>query len=218
MTDESDQTYPFTPNTLLDNALGPLGYYGAFTANMHTDAATIPQSDALLASAHVARGADRQRQADADLARRPQRVLVRRHRLEQQHADASRWRSGPGRTGLTGMVPDGRAERHPADRHQPRRQRRDYHDADDQGPGVRDLHAPRAAPTPRRTAAPGAMAIAALSADTGPAMTDQSASLRWTTSNVATLRGQPGRPSDEADHDEGQAGGDQEARGVGEPD
>jgi hypothetical protein len=29
MTDESDQTYPFTPNTLLDNALGPLGYYGA---------------------------------------------------------------------------------------------------------------------------------------------------------------------------------------------
>ena len=42
MTDESDQTYPFTPNTLLDNALGPLGYYGAFTANMHTDAATDP--------------------------------------------------------------------------------------------------------------------------------------------------------------------------------
>ena len=40
MTDESGQTYPFTPNTLLDNALGPLGYYGAFTANMHTDNAT----------------------------------------------------------------------------------------------------------------------------------------------------------------------------------
>ena len=53
MTDESDQTYPFTPNTLLDNALGPLGYYGAFTANMHTDAATIPQNDALIASAQA---------------------------------------------------------------------------------------------------------------------------------------------------------------------
>ena len=34
------QSYPFTPNTLLDNALGPHGYYGAFTANMHTDNAT----------------------------------------------------------------------------------------------------------------------------------------------------------------------------------
>ncbi len=37
ITDESAQTYTTTINTLLDNALGPLGYYGAFTANMHTD-------------------------------------------------------------------------------------------------------------------------------------------------------------------------------------
>ena len=37
MTDESDQSYPTTIDTLLDNALGPLGYYGAFTANIHTD-------------------------------------------------------------------------------------------------------------------------------------------------------------------------------------
>ncbi len=37
MTDESGQTYPATIDTLLDNALGPLGYYGVFTANMHTD-------------------------------------------------------------------------------------------------------------------------------------------------------------------------------------
>jgi hypothetical protein len=51
MTDESGQAYPFTPNTLLDNALGSAGYYGAFTANMHTDSATIPQNDALIASA-----------------------------------------------------------------------------------------------------------------------------------------------------------------------
>lgn len=37
MTDESGQAYPLTINTLLDNALGPKGYYGAFTANMHSD-------------------------------------------------------------------------------------------------------------------------------------------------------------------------------------
>jgi hypothetical protein len=53
MTDESKQTYPDTANTLLDNALGPLGYYGAFVANMHTDMDETPQSDALLASAQA---------------------------------------------------------------------------------------------------------------------------------------------------------------------
>jgi hypothetical protein len=51
MTDESGQSYPATPNALLDNALGPLGYYGAFTANMHTDQATTFEDDQLLASA-----------------------------------------------------------------------------------------------------------------------------------------------------------------------
>jgi hypothetical protein len=51
MTDESDQTYPFTADTLLNNALGPLGYYGAFTANMHTDNPSTFESDQLMASA-----------------------------------------------------------------------------------------------------------------------------------------------------------------------
>jgi len=51
MTDESNQTYPFTPNTLLDNALGSLGYYGAFTANLHTDNATTFENDQVIASA-----------------------------------------------------------------------------------------------------------------------------------------------------------------------
>ncbi len=37
MTDESGQAYPATVNALLDNALGPLGYYGVFGANIHTD-------------------------------------------------------------------------------------------------------------------------------------------------------------------------------------
>ncbi len=41
MTDESGQTYPYTINTLLDRAIGPEKYYGVFTANMHTDYATL---------------------------------------------------------------------------------------------------------------------------------------------------------------------------------
>jgi hypothetical protein len=55
MTDESDQSYPFTIDTLLDNAAGPLGYYGAFTVNAHTDSTTSPVRDAVVASA-LARG------------------------------------------------------------------------------------------------------------------------------------------------------------------
>ncbi len=55
MTDESEQTYPFTSDTLFDRALGPLGYYGVFTANMHTDLPTEQPSDASVGSA-IARG------------------------------------------------------------------------------------------------------------------------------------------------------------------
>ena len=51
MTDESGQTYPYTIDTLLDNALGSLSYYGVFTANMHTDSATSAGSDAIITSA-----------------------------------------------------------------------------------------------------------------------------------------------------------------------
>jgi hypothetical protein len=37
MTDESGEAFPEFINRLLDNAVGPRGFYGAFTANMHTD-------------------------------------------------------------------------------------------------------------------------------------------------------------------------------------
>ena len=53
MTDESGQSYPHTIDTLLDNALGPLGYYGVFTANMHTDSATSSGADAIISSAQA---------------------------------------------------------------------------------------------------------------------------------------------------------------------
>ena len=51
MTDESGQTFPFTINTLLDRAIGAQGYYGAFTANMHTDLDSSAGADAIVASA-----------------------------------------------------------------------------------------------------------------------------------------------------------------------
>jgi hypothetical protein len=56
MTDESGQTYPLTVDALLDKAVGPEGYYGAFTANMHTDfnpSAGQTGSDAIVASAQA---------------------------------------------------------------------------------------------------------------------------------------------------------------------
>jgi hypothetical protein len=55
MTDESGQTYPLTIDTLLDRAIGPAGYYGAFVANIHTDKAESAKSDAIVRSA-MARG------------------------------------------------------------------------------------------------------------------------------------------------------------------
>jgi hypothetical protein len=53
LTDESGQTYPKNIDTLLDNALGASGFYGAFTANMHTDLPNSPGSDAIVASAQA---------------------------------------------------------------------------------------------------------------------------------------------------------------------
>jgi hypothetical protein len=53
MTDESGQSFPRTVDTLLDRALGPEGYYGAFVANMHTDNAVHAGSEAIVASAQV---------------------------------------------------------------------------------------------------------------------------------------------------------------------
>jgi Purple acid Phosphatase, N-terminal domain len=55
MTDESGQTYPFTADALLDRAIGPEGYYGAFVANMHTDSASSAGATAIISSA-LARG------------------------------------------------------------------------------------------------------------------------------------------------------------------
>ena len=55
MTDESNQSYPMTSDSLLVRALDVRGYYGAFCANMHFDNPNHPGSNAIVASA-LARG------------------------------------------------------------------------------------------------------------------------------------------------------------------
>lgn len=53
MTDESEQSYPRTAEVLLDRALGPEGYFGVFTANMHMDTSPHPGSDAIVEAAQT---------------------------------------------------------------------------------------------------------------------------------------------------------------------
>jgi fibronectin type 3 domain-containing protein len=54
LNDEADQAYPDTVDTLLDNALGPQGFYGAFGVNIHNDD-PAPQIDdeAIISSAQA---------------------------------------------------------------------------------------------------------------------------------------------------------------------
>jgi hypothetical protein len=53
MTDESGQSYPHTVDKLLDRAIGPEGYYGAYVVNAHTDQAITTESEAVVASARA---------------------------------------------------------------------------------------------------------------------------------------------------------------------
>jgi hypothetical protein len=48
LTDESGQNIPVEFDELLNKALGPEGYYGVFTANMHTDLADHTGADAIV--------------------------------------------------------------------------------------------------------------------------------------------------------------------------
>ena len=51
MTDESGQTFPFTSDALLSAAVGAEGFYGVYTVNAHTDAATSQVANAVVSSA-----------------------------------------------------------------------------------------------------------------------------------------------------------------------
>ena len=53
LTDESGQDVASEIRVLLDNAIGPAGFYGVFTANMHTDEPDSPGADAIIAAAQA---------------------------------------------------------------------------------------------------------------------------------------------------------------------
>ena len=54
VTDETTQAFGATMDTLLDNALGAQGYYGAFGTNIHTDnPAPLPGNEQIVASAQA---------------------------------------------------------------------------------------------------------------------------------------------------------------------
>ena len=56
MTDESGQSYPSTVDSLLDNAVGPLGYYGAFGVNIHNDGVAPQAADEAIVASAQSRG------------------------------------------------------------------------------------------------------------------------------------------------------------------
>jgi hypothetical protein len=53
LTDESGQDVADEIRVLLDNAIGPAGFYGIVTANMHTDDPNSPGADAIIAAAQA---------------------------------------------------------------------------------------------------------------------------------------------------------------------
>ena len=104
MTDESGQVYPFTINTLLDPPSAAEGYYGAFTANIHTDGESESEA-ALIVSAAKAQGVPVVTAKQMlDLGRRAQRVDVSGRHLGRWRAHV-RHRARGGRNGLGAMVP-----------------------------------------------------------------------------------------------------------------
>ena len=213
MTDESGQTYPFTPTPCWTTRSAALGYYGAFIANMHTDSATTPQSDALIASAQ-SRG--------VPIVSGKQMPTWIDGRNASSYGDVS-WSNstlsftvsvGAGATGLTGMLPT----------------------AGPNGTQLTGINRGGGAVTTRSetikgleyaifTAAAGGYTAtygAGRAGDRGGQPRHRARGGRPEREPAVDheerrhLRGQPRHHRVEADHDEGQAGGDAEARDVGD--
>ena len=95
LTDEWESGYETTAipahiKTLIDGALGPDGYYGVFTANMHTDVSNHAGANAIVAQAAGSRRPGGVRGADARLARRSQQLVFPGGQLRQRAAAVQR--------------------------------------------------------------------------------------------------------------------------------
>ena len=77
MTDESAQSYPFTPDTLLDRAIGDDEQYGVYTVNAHTDVGIEDRVDSDDPVGRRTRRARRLGAPDAHVARRARQFVVR---------------------------------------------------------------------------------------------------------------------------------------------
>ena len=148
MTDESGQSYPFTPDTLLDRALGAQGYYGAFTANLHTDNQTTFEDTQVLASAQ-ARGVPvisaKQLLTWVDGRNA---LVVLRHLVQRRARSPSPSTSAPAPTSSPAMLPTSGPGGRTLDVGQPRRDGRADHADDRQGSAVR--HVRRSGRRPHR--------------------------------------------------------------------
>ncbi len=139
MTDESTTNYPTSIDALLDNAIGSLGYYGAFGANMHTDnTAPHPGAEAIVASAQARSVPVISYKQLLDVGRRPQQLDDPRPQLERRHLHLCHHRRR-GRERPADDAADPGPHRH-ADRDHARRLARHVHGADDQGHPIRDVH------------------------------------------------------------------------------
>ncbi|MFD2077536.1 DUF4082 domain-containing protein [Actinopolymorpha cephalotaxi] len=186
LTDESDQTYPFTVDQLLNNATGPLGFYGAFTANMHTDLPTEPESDALISSA---------KSHNVPIVSSQQLLTW----LDGRNASAFgkvAWNGttlsftvtgGTGSNGLTGMLPTAGPGGSVLTALSRAGSGVTYTTSTVKGLEYASFRATDGAYTATYSAPPaGAMAFSALTVDNGAATATPSATASWTTSRVAT--------------------------------
>ncbi|MGW0230856.1 DUF4082 domain-containing protein [Actinopolymorpha singaporensis] len=186
MTDESDQTYPFTVDQLLTNATGPLGYYGAFTANMHTDLPTEPQSDALISSARshevpIISGKQLLTWLDGRNASAFGKVVWNGNTLSFSIT------GGTGSNGLTGMLPTAGPGGSVLSGLSMAGSGVDYTTSTVKGLEYASFHATDGSYTATYSAPPaGAMTFSALTVDNGAATAEPSATATWTTSRVAT--------------------------------
>ena len=117
LTDESGIDYAAHIEALIDGALGAQGYYGVFTANMHTDHAAARRRGRDRGRGQAARGAGGLRAADARVARRSQRLVLRRARVQRQPAGVLRPARRRRCTRAGGDAPGRRTHRRALERH-----------------------------------------------------------------------------------------------------